>query len=188
MSILINILHYCETPQERAKFRLFRSLTVPTMNDPEEYSTSLYDYSDKSVAQAGYAAITYGVISLFTGLLAWIQYTLYHRPGRGGVMNEDFAAQQYLLHTPFLTAVSVAVSVTLAVMAGILAFFIFRRSRCAIVTMLVLVILLQLYAWFFARSIGGTLLSIVVVAFLLRGAKRMFQDHAERAPEAGNAS
>ena len=36
------------------------------------------------------------------------------------------------------------------------------------------------YIWFAARSIAGTLVSIIVVAFLLRGAKRIFQDHAEQ--------
>ena len=150
------------------------------MDDPEPYSTSLYDYSDKSVQHAGYAAIAYAVISLFTGILAWIQYLLYHTPGGGGVINEDFAAQQYLQHTPFTTAVAVTISVLVAAISGILAFFIFRRSRFAIVAMLALVSLLQLWTWFSAGSIAGTLLTIVVVAFLLRGAKRMFQDHAEK--------
>ena len=51
---------------------------------PEHQTTSLYDYTDKSVPQAGYAAITYGVISLVTGLFALLQYFLYHRPGTGG--------------------------------------------------------------------------------------------------------
>ncbi len=155
------------------------------MDDPNGYSTSLYDYSDQSVQHAGYAASAYAAISLCTGLLAWIQYLLYHRPGGGGIMNEDFAAQQYQQHTPFATVVAVALSVTIAVVAGILAFFIFRRSRFAVVAMLVFVVLLQLYTWFSARSIAGTLLTIVVVAFLARGARRMFQDHAEKAMEAG---
>jgi hypothetical protein len=45
--------------------------------------------------------------------------------------------------------------------------------------MIVFVVALQLYTWFVARSIAGTLVTIVVIAFLLRGAKRMFQDHAD---------
>jgi hypothetical protein len=36
-------------------------------------TTSVYDYSDKSVPQAGYAAIAYGVIALVTGLFALLQ-------------------------------------------------------------------------------------------------------------------
>ena len=39
---------------------------------------------------------------------------------------------------------------------------------------------LQLYTWLILHSISGTLLSIIVTGFLLRGARRIFQDHAER--------
>src|ERR1700730_11508098 len=122
------------------------------MDYPKEHSKSLYDYSDKSVQHAGYAAIAYAAISLFSGVLAWIQYFLYHRPGKTSVLPDDFAAQQYLQHTPLSTAVAVAFSIILAAISGVLAFFIFRRSRFAIVAMLVLVVLLQLYTWFAAHS------------------------------------
>jgi len=54
--------------------------------------------------------------------------------------------------------------------------------------MLVLVVVLQLYTWFIAHSPAGTLVSIIVVAFLLRGAWRMFQDYAEQKMEAGRGS
>jgi hypothetical protein len=154
------------------------------MDYPKEHSKSLYDYSDKSVQHAGYAAIAYAAINLFSGVLAWIQYFLYHRPGTGGVLSRDFASQQYLQHTPLITAVAVAFSVLLAAVSGVLAFFIFRRSRFAVVGMLVLVVVLQLYMWFIAHSPAGTLVSIVVVGFLLRGARRMFQDYAEQKIEA----
>jgi len=150
------------------------------MDYPKENSRSLYDYSDKSVQHAGYAAIAYAIVSLFTGLLAWIQYFLYHRPGNASVLPDDFAAQQYLQHTPLITAVAVAFSVLLAAVSGVLAFFIFRRSRVAIAVMLAIVILLQLWTWLVAHSLAGSVVSIAVVAFLLRGARRMFQDHAER--------
>jgi hypothetical protein len=154
------------------------------MDYPKEHSKSLYDYSDKSVQHAGYAAIAYAVINLFTGLLAWVQYFLYHRPGKASVLPDDFAAQQYLQHTPLITAIAVVFSIILAAVSGVLAFFIFRHSRFAVVAMLVLVVVLQLYTWLVAHSIGGTLVSIIVVAFLLRGARRMFQDYAERRMEA----
>jgi len=154
------------------------------MDYPKEHSKSLYDYSDKSVQHAGYAAIAYAAISLFSGVLALIQYFLYHRPGKASVLPDDFASQQYLQHTPLITAVAVAFSVILAGISGVLAFFIFRRNRFAIVAMLVLVVFLQLYTWVVAHSPAGTLVSIVVVAFLLRGARRIFQDHAERKMEA----
>ena len=115
------------------------------MDYPKEGSASLYDYSDKSVQHAGYAAIAYAVINLFTGLLAWLQYFLYHRPGTGGFISHDFVSQQYLQHTPFNTVVAVVFSVIIAAISGVLAFFIFRRSRFAVVAMLVFVIVLQLY-------------------------------------------
>jgi hypothetical protein len=136
------------------------------------------------VQHAGYAAVAYAVISLFSGFLAWIQYYLYHRPGTGGVLNHDFAAQQYLQHTPLITAVEIGLSMIIATIAGVLAFFIFRRSRFAIVAMLVFVALLQLYTWLIIHSVQGSLVSIVVIAFLLRGARRMFQDHAEQKMDA----
>jgi fructose-specific phosphotransferase system IIC component len=81
---------------------------------------------------------------------------------------------------PFVTALALVFSIIIAAVSGVLAFGIFRRSRVAIVAMIVFVIALQVYTWFVARSIAGTLVTIVVVAFLLRGARRMFQDHAER--------
>jgi hypothetical protein len=150
------------------------------MDYPKEHSKSVYDYSDKSVQHAGYAAIVYAAINLFSGVLAWIQYFLYHRPGTGGLLNHDFASQQYLQHTPLMTAVAIVFSVIIVAISGVLAFFIFRRSRFAVVAMLVVVIVLQLFTWFVAHSPAGTLVSIVVVAFLLRGARRMVQDYAEQ--------
>jgi hypothetical protein len=154
------------------------------MDYPKEHSKSVYDYSDKSVQHAGYAAIAYAVINLFSGVLVWIQYFLYHRPGTGGILNRDFAAQQYLQHTPLITAIGIAFSIITAAISGVLAFFIFRRSRFAVVAMVVFVIGLQLFTWFVAHSPAGTLVSIIVVAFLLRGARRIFQDYAEQKLEA----
>ena len=150
------------------------------MEYPKEGSPSLYDYSDKTVQHAGYAAVAYAVISLFSGVLVWIQYFLYHRPGTGGILNRDVAAQQYLQHNPRDTAVAVVFSVVIAAISGVLAFLIFRRSRFAIVAMVIVVVVLQLFTWFNAHSGAGTLLSVIVVALLLRGTRRMFQDHAER--------
>ena len=168
-----------------APFR--QTLTPRAMDYPKEHCKSVYDYSDKSVQHAGCAAIGYAVINLFTGLLAWIQYFLYHRPGTGGFISHDFVSQQYLQHTPFITAVAVVFSVIIAAASGVLAFGIFRRSRFAVVAMLVFVILLQLYTWFIAHSPAGTVVSIIVVAFLLRGARRMFQDYSEQKIEAEKA-
>ena len=119
-------------------------------------SSSLYDYSDKSIPQAGYAAIVYAVISTLTTGLSWFRAPT----------------------TPWLALVVVAL--VIGAFFGGLAFGIFRKSRVAVVLMLVLVVGLQLYTWLILHSISGTLLSIVVTGFLLRGARRIFQDHAER--------
>ena len=64
------------------------------MTEPTQCpTTSVYDYSDKSVPQAGYAAIAYGVIALVTGLLAlyvgqalaaWPHYLAYFNLASGG--------------------------------------------------------------------------------------------------------
>jgi hypothetical protein len=126
------------------------------MEYPKEGSSSLYDYSDKSISQAGYAAIAYAAISTVTTGLAW------------------FRAPS----TPWLGVVVVALGIGL--FFGALAFGIFRKSRVAVIVMLVFVVGLQLYTWFVMRSASGTVLSIIVTGFLLRGARRIFQDRAER--------
>jgi hypothetical protein len=150
------------------------------MDYSKDDSKSLYDYSDKSVQHAGYAALAYAAINLFSGVLALIQYFIYHRPGTGGIISHEYVSQQYLQHTPLLTAVAMGFTIIIAVISGVLAFFIFRHRRFAVVAMLALVILLQLFTWFVAHSAAGTLVSIIVTGFLLRGARRIFQDYAER--------
>jgi hypothetical protein len=126
------------------------------MNYPQEGSASLYDYSDKSIPQAGYAAIVYAVVSTLSTGLAWFRAPT----------------------TSWIAVVIVAL--VIGVFFGGLAFGIFRKSRVAVVMMLVLVIGLQLYTWVGLGSASGTVLSVVVAGFLLRGARRIFQDHAER--------
>jgi hypothetical protein len=78
------------------------------MGYPKEGSTSLYDYSDKSIPQAGYAAIVYALISTLSTGLAW-----FRAPG-----------------TPWIAIVIVAVVIGLFFNA--LAFGIFRKSRVAL--------------------------------------------------------
>ena len=107
------------------------------MDYPKEGTKSLYDYTDKSVQHAGYAAVTYAVVALFGALFTWIEYYFYHRLGTGGVISFDSASQRYLLHTPLIAAVNVGFSVVIATVAGAFAFFIFRRSRFAVVGLLV---------------------------------------------------
>lgn len=131
------------------------------MDYPKEGSQSLYDYSDKSIPQAGYAAIAYAVISTLSTGLAWFKAPA----------------------TPWLAIV--VVGLIIGLFFGALAFGIFRKSRVAVILMLVFVVGLQLYTWIIMHSPSGSLLSIIVTGFLLRGARRIFQDHAEREENAG---
>ncbi len=73
-------------------------------------------------------------------LLAWLQAVLYARPA---------PVSGWLVG-----------SIMIAILSGVLAFGIFRRSRVAVVLMLVLVILPQLYTWFIARKGRQSPLSI----------------------------
>ena len=114
------------------------------MDYPKEGSRSLYDYSDNSISQAGYAAMVYAALNLFGAVLALIQHFVYHRPGLGGLLYHQEANELWLQTTPFITAVVVTLSVMIAGISGLLGFFIFRRSRFAVVAMVVFVILLQL--------------------------------------------
>jgi hypothetical protein len=43
------------------------------MEYPKEGSASVYDYTDRSIQQAGYAAIVYAVVSMVSTGLAWFQ-------------------------------------------------------------------------------------------------------------------
>ncbi|HEY3662689.1 MAG TPA: hypothetical protein VGL24_06005 [Chthoniobacterales bacterium] len=149
------------------------------MDEVKSGSKSLYDYSDKSIAHAGYAALVYAGVILFGALLALIQFFIYHTSGRGGRIHQQSAAQQYVPHTP-LTA---GLSVSSAAFIVLLAVFIFRRSRFAVVTLLLFVIALQLYTWLGVHSLAGSIASVAVIAFLLRGAVRIFQDHAQHRSE-----
>ena len=126
------------------------------MDYPKEGSSSLYDYSDKSIPQAGYAAVVYAVVTAATTVVWW-------------------------LRTPTLPWIGfVIVAIIFGGLLGVLAFGIFRKSRVCVVLMLIIVICAQLYTWLIQHSAAGSLISVVVAAFLLRGARRIFQDHAER--------
>ena len=125
------------------------------MHYPKEGSNSLYHDGDQSVPHAAYAAIIYAVISMLSTGLAWF-------------------------HAPTSPWVAIVIGAFLIgfLFAG-LAFGIFCKSRIAVVIMLVLVLGSQLYTWLVMRSSSGTIVSIIVTGFLLRGARRIFQRHAE---------
>jgi ABC-type anion transport system duplicated permease subunit len=72
-----------------------------------------------------------------------------------------------------------------AVVLGALAFGIYRKSRVAAVVAIAFVAGTQLYVWLGLRSFSGTIVSILVVGFLLRGTTRIFQFHRERRESQG---
>jgi hypothetical protein len=123
------------------------------MDYPKAGSNSLYDYGDQSIPQAAYAAIIYAVISMLSTGLAWF-------------------------HPSTLPWIALVIGAfVIGFLFAALAFGIFCKSRIAVVIMLVLVVGLQLYTWLVMRSASGTILSIIVTGFLLRGARRIFQCH-----------
>lgn len=63
---------------------------------------------------------------------------------------------------------------------GGLAFGIHKESRVAVVAAICLVVGMQLVLWATSGWFSGTIVSVIVTGFLLRGAKRIFEHHAER--------
>lgn len=116
-------------------------------------SLSVYDYSEKSIPQAWVAALAYAGFTSFGGIMAALQ-----------------GAQ----------AVPVAGLILNLLIILPLTFGIYKRSRIGVVLMLAYVICSQLYVWLALRSFAGTILSVVVTGFLLRGAVRIFQFHREK--------
>src|SRR5437764_15483481 len=103
------------------------------MDHPQKQdASSLYDYSDKSIPQAGYAAIVYAVISTLTTGLSWFRAPT----------------------TSWLALVIVAL--VIGAFFGGLAFGIVKKSRTAVVLLLVLVVGLQLYTWILLHSLSRT--------------------------------
>ncbi len=122
---------------------------------PERKSLSVYDYSDKSIQHAWIAVLVYLGLRVFGAVIG--------------------AMQQPAMAVPFVIDV-----VLFAGVLGALAFGIYRKSRIAVVAAIVAIAGTQLYVWLGARSFSGTVVSIIVVGFLLRGANRIFQEHGER--------
>jgi predicted branched-subunit amino acid permease len=114
-------------------------------------SISVYDYRDKSIPHAWIATLGYAGAKIFGTLIAILQ-----------------GARDLVL----IGTVVIELMVIL-----FLAFWISRKSRVAVVLMLVYVIGLQLYVWFGMHSFSGSIVSVIVAGFLLRGAKRIFEEH-----------
>ena len=121
---------------------------------PERKSLSVYDYSDKSIQHAWIAVLAYLGLRVLGAVIG-------------------------LLQQPAMVVVFVIDAVFYAVVLGGLAFGIHRKSRIAVVATIVIIAGTQLWVWLGARSFSGTIVSIIVVGFLLRDAARIFQHHRE---------
>jgi len=123
-------------------------------DEPKPVSLSVYDYSDKSIQHAWIAVLAYLGLGVF-----------------GTVME--------LLRQADSTGLLLADVIFDFVVLGLLAFGIYRKSRIAVTLALLWIVGTQIYVWLALRSFSGTVVSIIVTGFLLRGSKRIFEHHRE---------
>jgi hypothetical protein len=129
------------------------------VNEPKRQSLSVYDYADKSITHAWTAVLAYVGLRVFGTIIGALQQP---------------AATVWLI----LDAASIAVILCL------LAFGIYKKSRIAVALAILYIVGTQLYVWIVLRSFSGTIVSVIVTGFLLRGAKRIFEHHRDlRNPE-----
>ena len=124
-------------------------------NDERPRSLSVYDYSDKSIRHAWIAVLAYAGLRALSAIVGALQ-----QPTIAVWFAVDFAL--------------------VAVILGLLAFGIHRKSRIAVVLAILYVVGTQLYVWFAIGLISGTIVSVIVTGFLLRGAVRIFEFHREQ--------
>ena len=124
-------------------------------DDDRPRSVSVYDYSDKSIQHAWIAVLAYAGLRALSAIIGALQQ-------------------------PSMTVWFVIDFAVVGVVLGLLAFFIYRKSRVAVVLAIVYIVGTQLYIWLALRSGTGTIVSVIVTGFLLRGAKRIFEFHRER--------
>ena len=122
--------------------------------EPKPGSLSVYDYSDKSIPHAWIAVLAYLGLRLFGTVLGMLQQTA------------D-------------TVTLVLDAAFHCLILGVLAFGIYRKSRVAVALALLWIVGWQLYVWIGLGSFSGTVVSVIVTGFLLRGAKRIFEHHRE---------
>ena len=120
--------------------------------DPK--SLSVYDYSDPSVRHAWSAVLAYAGLRALSTLAG-------------------------MLREPAIAAWFVVDLVLIALISGALAFGIRKKSRVAVVLAIVFIAGTQLYVWIVLGSFSGTIVSVIVTGFLLRGAVRIFQEQGE---------
>ena len=125
-------------------------------HDERPRSLSVYDYSDKSIQHAGIAVLAYAGLRALSAIVGTLQ-----QPAMAVWFVIDLAV--------------------VAIVLSILAFGIFKKSRIAVVLAILYVVGTQLYVWFGLGSASGTIVAVIVTGFLLRGAKRIFEFHRERA-------
>ena len=121
---------------------------------PDRKSLSVYDYSDKSIQHAWIAVLAYLGLRVFGAVI--------------GAMQQPAMVVVFVIDAAFY-----------ALVLGAIAFGIHTKSRVAVVLGIVVIAGTQLYVWLAARSFSGTIVSIIVVGFLLRGATRIHQHHRE---------
>ena len=124
-------------------------------NDEQSRSLSVYDYSDKSIQHAWIAVLAYAGLRSLSAIIGGLQ-----QPAMAVWFAVDF--------------------VVVAMLLGLLAFGIYKRSRIAVVLAILYIVGTQLYVWLAMGSATGTIVSVIVTGFLLRGAKRIFEHHQER--------
>ena len=130
--------------------------------DARPRSRSVYDYSDKSIRHAWIAVLAYAGLRSVSAII-------------GGL-------QQPAMAVWFVVDLAIV-----GIVLGLLAFGISRKSRIAVIVALLYIVGMQFYVWFGIGSASGTVVSIIVTGFLLRGATRIFQFHREPREEVAAA-
>ena len=123
-------------------------------NDERPRSRSAGE-SDTRIRHAAVAALAYGALRALSAFIGGMQ-----QPSVALWFFIDFAVAGIVL--------------------GLLAYFISRRSRIAVVLAIAYVAGTQLYVWFGVGSAAGTIVSAIVIGFLLRGAGRILDFHRRR--------
>ena len=127
---------------------------MPDEDDEPPRSGSAAE-SNRIIRHASIAALAYGALRALSAFIGGMQ-----QPAAALWFFIDFAVAGIAL--------------------GLLALFISRRSRIAVVLAILYVAGTQLYVWFGIGSPAGTIVSAIVIGFLLRGAGPIFEFHRQR--------
>jgi hypothetical protein len=119
-----------------------------------EQDSSLSDSRDRAIRHAWIALLAYAALRALAAMIGAVQQ-------------------------PEIVTWFVGDFVFTAIVLGLLALGIQRRSRAAAVGAIIYIVAMQLYTWFIIGTAAGTIISVIVIAFLLRGAKRISEIQAE---------